>query len=374
VSPISIVSLVALGLIWAGYPIAVAVLAALRRDHEPSGSGELPAESVSVILASCESAATIRARVSDLFCAAYPADRLQVVVALDVARARVTPADLADLDPRARVVVGDEPGGKAATLNAAIRAARHDVLVFADSAQRFDRATIAELVRSLRDSRLACVSGMLDSHEHGRKLSLSDRYWRYERWLRKHEARLYSGVGVTGAVYAMRKSLWAPLPAGLILDDVFVPMRLALSGWRIGFNEKARALDSREFDVAGEYRRKVRTLTGVLQLCAWLPKVLNPVSNPLWIQFTFHKLLRLATPYLLFVAAADIAWHTGRAVMSSDSARPVLAITFAIAVIAAVIPALRRRIAGPIVWGWALQRSIVVATVNGLRGRWDVWQ
>ena len=41
----------------------------------------------------------------------------------------------------------------------------------------------------------------------------------------------------------------------------------------------------------------VRTLTGVIQVCAWLPGVLNPLRNRIWLQFVFHKLLRLLTPY-----------------------------------------------------------------------------
>ena len=53
-------------------------------------------------------------------------------------------------------------------------------------------------------------------------------YWSLERWLRRREADVHSAVGVTGAIYAMRRELWTPLPAGLILDDLYVPMRLVL--------------------------------------------------------------------------------------------------------------------------------------------------
>ena len=45
----------------------------------------------------------------------------------------------------------------------------------------------------------------------------------------------------------------------------------------------------------------MRTLTGVLQLCAWLPQTLAPVRNPVWPQFVTHKLLRLLTPYWVLV-------------------------------------------------------------------------
>jgi len=42
-----------------------------------------------------------------------------------------------------RYVRGDEPGGKAATLNAGVRAASGDIIVFTDTSQRFHPGAIA---------------------------------------------------------------------------------------------------------------------------------------------------------------------------------------------------------------------------------------
>ncbi|MDB4891760.1 MAG: hypothetical protein JWL61_3615, partial [Gemmatimonadetes bacterium] len=39
-----------------------------------------------------------------------------------------------------------------------------------------------------------------------------------------------------------------------------------------------------------------------------------------------------------------------------------------------LVPHVRRALRAQITWGLAMQSSIVVATVNGVRGRWDVWQ
>jgi len=367
-----LVSIVGLGFIWIGYPLGVALLAAMRpaRVHDQ----ERDDGPVSIILATNDEAPAVRARVANLLASSYPADRIEVVVALDAARARTSIAELSTgMDPRVRVVAGDQPGGKASTLNAAVRAARHDTLVFTDTAQTFDRNAVTELARALRDPKIGAVSGILDLPIRSTGPTLADRYWRYERWIRNAEARLYSAVGVTGAIYATRRAEWAPLPAGLILDDVYVPMRLALAGWRIGFTDRARAFDGRRFSAAQERQRKIRTLTGVIQLCVWLPNVLNPMRNPLWVQFTCHKLLRLLTPYLAALGLVGGLWKLGAMIVSSGvgmEAIPVLAL----AVLALLIPRVRRGLATQLAWGYALQSSIIVATVNGMRGRWDVWQ
>ena len=362
---------IALAAIWGGYPLVVRALGGLRPLRSGAKSGPVPA--VSIILASNAEPGDIRARVADLLATAYLGE-IEVIVALDSAAARSIPDDFRDIDPRVRALAGDAPGGKASSLNAAVRLARNEMLVFADTAQRFHADAIGELVSRFEDARVGAVSGMLELPGAQGRRNLAENYWRYERWLRRWEARVHSCVGVTGAIYAMRRALWEPLPTGLILDDLFQPMRLVLAGWRIAFTERALAHDVRRFAAGQEYKRKVRTLTGVIQVCAWLPGVMNPVRNPVWIQFVFHKLLRLLTPYLAAGIMLGAGWAIARAIATSPLAMPALAVAGALLVLACMIPRARRVLRAQIAWGFAMQSSIVVATVNGFRGRWDVWQ
>ena len=58
------------------------------------------------------------------------------------------------------------------------------------------------------------------------------------------ESEIHSVPGATGAIYAVRRSLFTPLPAGTILDDVVVPMRIVLGGHRAVFDPAARAYDA----------------------------------------------------------------------------------------------------------------------------------
>jgi cellulose synthase/poly-beta-1,6-N-acetylglucosamine synthase-like glycosyltransferase len=367
----ALIALLALAIIWLGYPAAVRLLAVLRPRSAPEM--QLP-KGISVILASRDDSESIRARVENLLETAYPGELVEVIVALDAVNAESTPDELYALHERVRVVIGDAPGGKSATLNAAVRAASNPVLVFADTKQRFDRDSIPALVAGLAYDRIGAVSGMLELPGAHGSLNLAERYWRLERWLRKWEARLHSSIGVTGAIYAMRRDLWKPLPANLILDDVYLPMRLVLDGWRVSFTAGARARDVRRFEADQEYRRKVRTLTGVIQVCAWLPDVLNPSRNPIWLQFVFHKLLRLLTPYLMAIVLVGMAWAMVAALLSITLGTQLLLGVALIGIALCLVPRIRQAVKSQIAWGVAMQSSIVVATVNGVRGRWDVWQ
>lgn len=367
---------------WLVYPLAVVALARLvgrppeARALETRTPDDLPA--VSYILATRDGADVVQARVADFLAQAYPPDRVEVVVAVDA----TSPPELrgaierAATDARVRVVPGDAPGGKCPALNAAVRTARGDLLVFSDARQRFAPDVTRKLAAALAaDPRLGITSGRLVL-PNDRETALFQLYSRFELALRAAEARLHSAVGVSGSVYAMRRELWAPLPAGLILDDLFVPMRLALGRWRVGFVPDAYAHETRLVKPGQEFRRKVRTLTGNYQLCAWLPAVLVPVRNPLWLQFLCHKLLRLLLPFgvLLFaVGAAGLAWAWAFRAFGPGAWWLVAAAAGGALWLAVGRDALARRLRGLTLQFGTMQAAVVVAAVHGARGRWDVW-
>lgn len=356
-----------LALAWAIYPLVIHGLATLARNAGPAA--QAPAPSVTVVVATREDSGVVAARIANLLSSDYPADLLSVVVALDWASGLQPHAPRVH-DPRVRIIVGDQPGGKAASLNAAVREATGDLLVFTDSHQQFAPDSIGALVAALADARFGAVSGQLELPE-GKRRSLLEHYWRFERRLRRDEAKLHSAVGVSGSIYAMRRALWHPLPAGLILDDLYVPMRLVLEGHRVGFTAAAKAYDSRRSQVETEFHRKVRTLTGNFQLCAWMPGVLLPWRNPIWLQFVLHKLFRLLTPWLALVFALSIA------ILAWSVWGPIVLVVAAGAALLMWLLALLLGMSGRLMaylrWFGTMQAAIAVATVNGITGRWNVW-
>ena len=184
---------------WLLYPIVVWLLSRLRPAPVVVPPDAWPR--VTAVLATRDDVATIAARVNDFFHADYPADRLQVVVGVDAATPAMLETIRAACGARDVIVVAsDAAGGKAAGLNAAVREATGEVLVFSDSQQRFAPDAVAVLVSRLTaDARLAAVGGALQlpgdmPGAHGR--SPVEWYWAMERQLRAAEARLHSTVGL----------------------------------------------------------------------------------------------------------------------------------------------------------------------------------
>ena len=198
--------------------------------------------------------------------------------------------------------------GKPFCINTGVVAATGDIIVFADCRQRFADKAIKELVKNFADQKVGCVSGELALEKTPGSTIQTEMgaYWRFEKWLRKLESSTGSVPGATGAIYAIRKNLFRPLPVQTLLDDVLLPMHICMQGFRTIFENKAIAYDVISMNLDVEKKRKVRTLAGNWQLLILEPRLLNPLENPIWIRFMSHKIFRLLIPYclitLLFIA------------------------------------------------------------------------
>jgi cellulose synthase/poly-beta-1,6-N-acetylglucosamine synthase-like glycosyltransferase len=287
-----------------GYAAVLWVQARLRR--RPVTQAKIHPK-VSVIMAARNEEMNLPAKLENLRAVSYPKDRLQIVVVSDGSTdgtARLLRKNAPEILP----VILEESGGKAVALNQAVKQATGEILVFLDVRQSIDPDAISNLVSCFADPEVGAVSGELllensSSESSSEGLGI---YWKIEKMVRKLESASGSVVGVTGAIYAMRGNLYSEIPPGTILDDVFVPMHVALCGKRVVFQPAAIARDRLFGQKGKEFSRKVRTLTGNYQLLRLAPWLLSP-ANPLLFRFISHKLLRLTVPLLLVLMLAASA-------------------------------------------------------------------
>ena len=267
--------------------------------------------SVSIVIAARNEETALAAKLDNLRQLEYPRNLLQVIIASDGSTDQ-TAAMLRQQSPQIVPVILDEPQGKASALNAAVRFATGEVLLFLDVRQSVDRNAVSELVSCFADPTVGAVSGelLLETASGAPSPDALGIYWRIEKAVRKLESASGSVVGVTGAIYAIRRELYTEIPLGTILDDVFIPMNIARQGKRVVFQSSAIARDQIFSGKGKEFSRKVRTLTGNYQLLQLAPWLLSPV-NPLLFRFVSHKLLRLMVPFLLIIMLAASALAPG---------------------------------------------------------------
>jgi cellulose synthase/poly-beta-1,6-N-acetylglucosamine synthase-like glycosyltransferase len=215
---------------YAGYPLVCLVRARLRA--RPFARRPIRPR-VSVLISAWREAGTIAVKLESLAGQSYPAELVEVIVVCDgsddgtpeAARA----AAARHLAGRAQVLVEAERRGKPAALNRAAAAATGEVLVLTDARQPLSDNAVAALVEDLGDPEVGAVGGALELGGD----APAGAYWRYEALIRTWEGCSGSTVGVSGALYAIRRELFAPIPEETILDDVLVPMRVRLAKKRV---------------------------------------------------------------------------------------------------------------------------------------------
>ena len=295
---------------FAGYP---ALVCALARIAPRPVRREPVTPSVTVLVAAHNEADVIGGRIENCLALDYPADRLEIVVASDGSTDATVEAARryerrARGAPVVRVIAYPWRRGKPSVLNDAVPQCRGEIVVLADARQRYDADAVRRLAENFADPRVGAASGelVLDNATGAAVGDGVGAYWRYEKLIRRAESARHSTVGATGAIYAIRRRLFEPIPADTLLDDVVIPARIARRGLRVVFDARARARDRAAATAREEYTRKVRTIGGNVQLFArerwlWLP------THRLWLPAMSHKLMRLVAPFLMLTAFATAA-------------------------------------------------------------------
>jgi cellulose synthase/poly-beta-1,6-N-acetylglucosamine synthase-like glycosyltransferase len=332
-------------------------------DYEPM---------VSVCIPAHNAAAHLQQKLASLASQTYPGDKLEILVYSDgstdgteeIVRAFVRQ------DPRVRLLRGEVCRGKPTALNRMRDVARGEVLVLTDARQTLGPDAVRALVEGLSDPQVACVSGNLVLKGDAG----SGVYWRYENWIRRNEARFRSMVGVTGPLTALRKADLPAVPEDIILDDVWIPMRLRLQGRKVLLREDAVAIDE-AFKDDREFQRKVRTLAGNYQVLARLPALLNPLANPSWLETMSHKVLRLVSPFALIALFLSTATSLAPSAAPHKGLKQVLLAAQVLGYAAAAIGPRAGRVPGVARTFVMMHAAALVGLWRFLRGRQQVtWQ
>jgi cellulose synthase/poly-beta-1,6-N-acetylglucosamine synthase-like glycosyltransferase len=260
--------------------------------------------SISIVLAVHNGAALLSRKIDHLLSLDY--SNLQEIIIVSDGSTDGTAEKLAECHlARVVPVVLKEHVGKAVALNAGMKKAHAEVILFVDIRPEIAPGAIQHLVSNFADPTVGCVTGELilrHANHDDTTAAVGGLYWRYEQWIRKCEAMCDSTVGVYGGFYAIRRELATEQPAGIILDDMFQPLSIVRGGYRSVLDTAAHVYDTWPQDIEDEFNRKVRTLAGNFQLLQRAPWTLT-LQNRVLVQFFSHKLLRLVAPYLLIVLA-----------------------------------------------------------------------
>lgn len=252
------------------YPAVIEQLSRRAPEAPPSGGGK--PRSLEVVLSAADEEDVIARRVENLLAqeAEVP---LSVSIGCDGCRDQTAKLAAAVLGGRGRVVEFRERRGKAAVLNDLVRGSAADVIVFTDANTRFEPGAVERLAEAFEDPAVGAVCGRLVLESAAAGGTSETAFWGWETRIKEAEGRLGVCLGANGAIYAARRSWIEPLPAGTILDDFLIPVRIAGNGKRVVFAGDAVALEETGRDAAAEVARRFRIGAGaglILRQETWL--------------------------------------------------------------------------------------------------------
>jgi cellulose synthase/poly-beta-1,6-N-acetylglucosamine synthase-like glycosyltransferase len=372
----AIVLWAAVGLLaWAyvGYPTLVALLARLR-PWRPNPTQRTP--SLSVAIAVHNGSDVIAERVANALAQGSDDTPVgEVLVGSDGSTDgtdRVV-EDLARHDPRIRLIVLPR-AGQTPTQRALVEAATTEVVVLSDAETRFEPGCLARLADAFRDPRVGAATGRLEWRDEGATATSSNEglYWRYERRVREIESRADCLTAVTGALLAIRRSSYRPVPATFSMDHL-LPLYVREAGGTVLYVGDAVATDRPISGLREQFRNRSRTATRGIRANLSMVGRLAPWRHPrIALAVWSHKLLRWATPWLLLVALGAGAIEAATGSVPAIAVVATLVVGSLAAAVGHVIASSGRRPPRPLAFARAfgiVNLAFARAWIDVLRGR-----
>lgn len=296
--------------VYAGFPVLVLVRS-LRR--KPVRHDDI-APRVSLVIIAHNEAASIGDKVENVLALDYPSDRLEILIGSDGSD-DATDEIVRRFADRGVRLLSFPRRGKIPALNETVAEATGDVLVFSDANSMFSRDALRILVRPFADPYVGGVAGNQcyttstgNAASHGER-----RYWSFDRMLKRLESAAGNTVSSTGAIHAVRRELFQPVPSG-VCDDSVISKRVILRGFRLVFEPNAVASEPVAPTDEAEMGRKVRVIVRGLSALWEVRGLFNPLRFGFYsIQLFSHKLLRWSAVWLLIAlfAVSLSLWNAG---------------------------------------------------------------
>ncbi|PHR83629.1 MAG: glycosyl transferase family 2 [Colwellia sp.] len=256
---------------------------------------------VSIIIAAYNEESCIKARIENLLSLDYPQDKLTIHIGSDGSKDKTAKILTSFDEVNLKVHIFEENRGKMSVINDLVEQVDSDYIVFSDANTHFNKNTIECLVRHFNHDDIGAVCGELHLIDVDSGDNKDNIYWNYEQVLKFHEARLNALQGANGAVYAIRKELFIPLPANTIVDDFQIAMNIAKQGSRLIYDPEAIAIEEIAPNLQAEEGRRIRIGLGNYQALFTMTWALNPLLGWRFIAYFSHKVCRWFVPHLMLI-------------------------------------------------------------------------
>ncbi len=208
-------------------------------------------------------------------------------------------------------------GGKASALNRGLAAGRHDIFVTVDGDTVFEPQTLSLLVQRFREHHVGAISG---NTKIGNREGLLGKWQHIEYVMGFNlDRRAYEVIGCTptvpGAIGAFRREALTDIggvSGATLAEDTDITLDIGRAGWKVVYEQRARAWTEAPHTVRGLYRQRSRWAYGTFQ-SMWKHRGAlwegNRGARAVTVLAIFQLLLPLAAPLIDLFAVYSIIFQ-----------------------------------------------------------------
>jgi cellulose synthase/poly-beta-1,6-N-acetylglucosamine synthase-like glycosyltransferase len=294
-----------------GYAVVIFILSKLKRQSKPLihvADEDLP--EVTLMIAAYNEEYCIEDKIVNSLNLDYPKDKLSICFVTDGSTDN-TPHIVKKFHA-VKLFHDFQRKGKIHAVNRVMKFIKTPIVIFSDANTLLNPPAIRNIVRHYQDPRVGGVAGekrIYKKSEDNASGAGEGFYWKYESFLKKKDAEVYSIVGAAGELFSVRTELYEEPAENMIIEDFYLSMRICAKGYRFMYEPDAYALETASASVSEEWKRKVRICAGGFQAMTKLKYLLNPFRyGMLSFQYISHRVLRwtLAPLFLPVLLLANI--------------------------------------------------------------------
>ncbi len=206
---------------------------------------------------------------------------------------------------RVDLIISTERTGKTVGMNLLVERTQSDLLLFTDANVVHDSDILSEFIRPLADPVIGCVSARLvySNSNESAAAATGAAYWSMEEWIKGIESDSIGLIGVDGAMFALRRSLYVAPPPYLI-DDLYLSLIVLISGQKLVSSANVTVYERSAIAPEEEFLRKRRIACQAINVNRALWPQLWRMGGRRLYGYVSHRIIKWLTPFLLSGAAA----------------------------------------------------------------------
>lgn len=265
---------------------------------------------VSILMAAYNEDQILDEKIESILSQTYDMDKLQIYIASDKSTDRTNEilTSYGDKYDNIHIFLSPVRKGKPGLINHLEKQAQSGqsisedhIYILTDANVILDQNAITEMVKHFKNKEIGLVDARMIYQGLDKKgiAEAENNYLSIEVHIKQGESLLWKRmVGPFGGCYALRSTLYSPVPENHLVDDFYIAMKSFEAGSLAINAMDAQCYESVSHQQALEYRRKKRISSGNWQNLFAFAHLLNPFTI-LGFALVSHKVLRWIGPFLI---------------------------------------------------------------------------